>query len=360
MPTPVKLHADALRQWATQAVAAHAEDFTAALAAQFNVSRMAANGAVRQLETEGFVLRLRAGTRPRFAAGPSRLLQGGTDLPGVDESLLWEQSLRPWLDGVPVAVLNIAHYGLTELVNNANDHSGGRQLQWRVALTPAALHLWLDDDGVGVFERVRAALGLADLRLALLELSKGKVTTDPSRHTGEGLFFTSRAFHLFELQANGLLYRRRLPAPSAQDQTLEPPVLERLETSAAPATLGTRLFLSLRLDATHTMRQVFDQYTSGAPDDLSFDRTVVPVKLAALGGEGLVSRSQARRLTTRIEGFRQVELDFEGVDDIGQAFADELFRVFANERPALQLMPVNAVPRILAMLRRVRPGFGES
>jgi STAS-like domain of unknown function (DUF4325) len=355
MPTPAKLHPDALRLWATQAVATHAEDFTAALARRFGVSRMAASGAVRQLEAEGFVLRLRGGTRPRFGAGPSRLLQADVSLPGVDESLLWDQSLRPWLDTLPAAVANIAHYGFTELVNNANDHSGGQRLQLRLALTPEALHLWLQDDGVGVFERVRSALGLADLRLALLDLSKGKVTTDPARHTGEGLFFTSRAFHLFELRANGLLYRRRLPAPRGAAQSLEPPALERLETSTVPAVPGTQLLLSLRLDATHTMRQVFDHYTSGAPDDLSFDRTVVPVKLAALSGEGLVSRSQARRLTTHIEGFRWVELDFEGVDDIGQAFADELFRVFAQEQPALRLTPVNAAPRILAMLRRVRP-----
>lgn len=347
MPTPPKLNANALRLWATQAVAREGDAFTAALAAHFGVSRVAANGAVRQLEQEGFVVRLRGGTRPLFGPGPSRLMERVCTLPGVDESLVWEQSFAPGLADWPAALANIAHDGFTELLNNANDHSDGNAVSLRCAVTPEALHLWIADDGLGVFERVRAGLGLADVRLALLELTKGKVTTDPARHTGEGLFFTSRAFNRFEMQANGLVYRRRRPADGVAE-------LERLEAdpSAAP---GTRLFLTLDRAATHTLRQVFDHYTTGAPEDLSFDRTVVPVKLALLGSEQLVSRSQARRLTSRVLGFRVVELDFDGVDDVGQAFADELFRVFANEHPALTLSLTHASPRIEAMVRRVKP-----
>lgn len=349
MPAPLKLPPDGLRAWATQAIADHGDDFTLALAQHFGVSRMAAVGAVRRLEQEGFVQRVRGGTRPLFAPGPSRLLTATAPLPGLDESLLWSQHFSAWLAVLPPVLLNIAHYGFTEMVNNANDHSGGHRLTLRCALTPEALHLWVADDGLGVFERVRAALDLADLRLALLELCKGKVTTDPQRHTGEGLFFTSRAFSRFELRANGLLYRRTLDIAGHTE-------IERLESLDNPAAVGTQVFMSLRLDAPHSLTQIFDHYTTGAPDDLSFDRTVVPVKLAQLGSEFLVSRSQARRLTSRIDGFRRVELDFDGVDEIGQAFADELFRVLAAERPAVTLVPLNANTRVQAMIRRVRPG----
>ena len=37
-----------------------------------------------------------------------------------------------------------------------------------------------------------AFLDLSDERLASLELSKGKLTIEPRRHSGEGVFFTSR------------------------------------------------------------------------------------------------------------------------------------------------------------------------
>jgi len=351
MSQPTKLPPDDLRLWATHAIAAHPGDLAAALAAHFSVSRMAASTAIKQLELEGFVLRVRGGTRPLFQPGPSRLVAQEFKLPGLDESLVWEQAVQPVLGELAAPLSNIVHYGLTEMVNNANDHSVGSTVQLRCAVTPEAVHLWITDDGVGVFEKLRSTLHLADVRLALLELTKGKVTTDPKRHSGEGLFFTSRAFTRFELTANGLVYKRL-------HQARQQPVLERLEPmdGGGPSAVGTQVFLSLQRDATHTLRQVFDQHTTGAPDDLSFDRTVVPVKLARVGTENLLSRSQARRLLSRVEGFRVVELDFEGIDEIGQAFADELFRVFVNEHPQIDLRPLHVQPRVAAMIRRVGSG----
>lgn len=349
MPAHAKLPADPVRLWATQHATQHPADFTAALGRAFQVSRAAAGGAVRQLELEGFLVRQRASTRPLFGPGPSRLLVAKRPLPGLDESEVWDQAFAPGLADWQANLLDIAHYGFTEMVNNANDHAGASRVDLRCALTVEALHLWVVDNGVGIFERVRKALGLADVRMALLELSKGRVTTDPQRHTGEGIFFTSRAFSGFELQANGLCYRRR----NAGNETV---ALERVELQARPAAsdTGTRVLLTLHRTSTHTLRQVFDAYTTGAPDDLTFDRTVVPVKLAQTGVESLVSRSQARRLVARVDQFRRVELDFSGVHDIGQAFADELFRVFMHDHPQVHLQPVNAGPAVLAMIRRVQ------
>jgi hypothetical protein len=54
------------------------------------------------------------------------------------------------------------------------------------------------------------------------------------------------------------------------------------------------------------------------------------VRLAKYGNDQLISRSQAKRLLARIELFKIVLFDFSGVETIGQAFADEIFRVFAQ------------------------------
>ena len=129
--------------------------------------------------------------------------------------------------------------------------------------------------------------------------------------------------------------------------------LERIDDDADAVRTGTQVFRSLRRAATHTLRGVFDAHTSGAPDDLSFDRTAVPAKLALMGSERLLSRSQARRLVSRVTGFRWVELDFDGVAEIGQAFADELFRVFRHEQPGIMLRAVHCVPAVAAMIRRI-------
>ena len=49
---------------------------------------------------------------------------------------------------------------------------------------------------------------------------------------------------------------------------------------------------------------------------------MVPLRLAQHEGEKLVSRAQAKRVAHRFEKFKRVMLDFDGVTQIGQAFAE--------------------------------------
>ena len=90
------------------------------------------------------------------------------------------------------------------------------------------------------------------------------------------------------------------------------------------------------------------------PDDYSFSKTSIPVKLAAFGDENLLSRSQAKRLVARADRFKNVELDFSDVEEIGQAFADEVFRVFAKAHPHVALNAVNASAYVAGMIKRVK------
>jgi STAS-like domain of unknown function (DUF4325) len=349
MPRPPQLPIDDVRRWATAHVARHPKDLTHALAEAFGVTRAAAAPVVRRLEAEGFVVRTGGSTRPVFSVGASRCIAGDFALAGLDESTLWERHFLPLLD-LPPHVANLVHYGFTEIVNNAIDHSAGRALQARCAVAGAVLYLWIGDDGIGLFERMRKNLQLEDPRMAMLELSKGRVTTDPARHSGEGIFFTSRAFAVFKIEANDLVYERRNPEPAPQGTrpvTLPPwPGNGRAD--------GTRVTMALRTDTRKELRDIFAEYTTCAPDDLSFDRTVIPVKLVRLGNENLLSRSQAKRLLGRVEQFKVVELDFEGVPEIGQAFADEIFRVFARANPTITLKASNAGTGVAPMIRRVR------
>jgi anti-sigma regulatory factor (Ser/Thr protein kinase) len=184
------------------------------IAAEFGVSRAAVAPVLRRLEREGFLRRSAPGTRPSFEPGPSRLVHERVSLPGIDESALWEQRFAPLL-GLSGNVANIAHYVFTEMVNNANDHADGTQLNVRVMQTIDTLYLVVADDGVGAFRRIARSLGLEDERLAVLELVKGKFTTDPARHTGEGVFFASRAADAFccgrTASSTGVTSRARWP-----------------------------------------------------------------------------------------------------------------------------------------------------
>ncbi|MBT5232008.1 MAG: STAS-like domain-containing protein [Methylococcales bacterium] len=50
--------------------------------------------------------------------------------------------------------------------------------------------------------------------------------------------------------------------------------------------------------------------------------------------------------------FRTVILDFDGVDSIGQAFADEIFRVFAVRHPEIELIHTKANIKVTKMICR--------
>jgi hypothetical protein len=80
--------------------------------------------------------------------------------------------------------------------------------------------------------------------------------------------------------------------------------------------------------------------------------TIVPVRSAQHADEKLVSRSQAKRLLDQIEHFKVVTFDFTGVEGVGQAFADEIFRVFKNQHPEIQLLSTNTNQEVSQMISR--------
>jgi hypothetical protein len=122
------------------------------------------------------------------------------------------------------------------------------------------------------------------------------------------------------------------------------------------ATPGSGTFVRMRLHnhTARTLKKVFDQYTSG--DDYGFNKTVVPVGLAQYGDDKLVSRSQAKRLLARVELFKTVIFDFASVATIGQAFADEIFRVFASQHPNIELTSIHASSEVKRMIERAKSG----
>jgi hypothetical protein len=80
------------------------------------------------------------------------------------------------------------------------------------------------------------------------------------------------------------------------------------------------------------------------------------MRLAKYGDEQLVSRSQAKRLIARFDRFKTVILDFSEIKEIGQAFADELFRVYGIGHPEVELVPKNMTEQVERMwLRAVAP-----
>ena len=115
--------------------------------------------------------------------------------------------------------------------------------------------------------------------------------------------------------------------------------------------VGTIVRMAIKRSSDRKIEDVFGKFTAG-PEEFQFNKTVIPVRLAQYGNEKLVSRSQAKRLLVRVEKFQNVIFDFDGVDAIGQAFADEIFRVYARKNPEITLLPTNMKTGVKKMINR--------
>lgn len=300
------------------------------------ITRQAAHHHLRAMVQAGEIHRVGSGRGARYQLPQRRTIR--RSLQGLEEHLLWNEIFQAdeRLRGSPDEVVAILRFAFTEMVNNAIDHSRGRFVEVSRAWTNGRVHMSVTDDGVGAFQTVRAKFALPDDFAALQEISKGKLTTDPERHSGEGIFFTSKAVDRFVLEANAL--RWRVDNISA-DQAV----------GDAPSIRGTRVSWDLDSASPRRLSDVFSAFTD--PETYDFNRSQAVVRLFA-SAKSFVSRSEARRLAHGLERFQEVMVDFAGTSDVGQGFVDELFRVWANAHPETRLVPTNMSPAVEAMVRR--------
>jgi anti-sigma regulatory factor (Ser/Thr protein kinase)/biotin operon repressor len=317
------------------------------LARHLGITRQALNLHLRKLVRAGRVLKTGSTRGARYSLAARRVRAAAARLSlrlsGADEAAVYDRLaaalnlkrlLRPNVEA-------IVHYAFTEMLNNAIEHSGSPDGQVRVSVTPAAVAFEVRDHGIGVFHSIRGKLGLEDEHAALIELLKGKTTTLPERHTGEGIFFTSRVAERFRLRSHriGVEWDR----PRAD-----------VFVSQARFLKGTRVEFSLERATRLKLEQVFSRFAP-AEYDFRFEKTSVLVKLLQTE---YVSRSEAKRLVANLDRFREVVLDFKDVKAIGQGFADEIFRVFTAAHPGTEVSAANANPVVDAMIRHARTASG--
>ncbi|MGB0130647.1 helix-turn-helix domain-containing protein, partial [Chlorobium sp.] len=270
-------------------------------ARHFKISRQAASRHLHALEEAGLVRSEGTKNVKKSTLIPLKQTSWTFRLAGLKEDVVWLESIAPLIADLPGNVREIWQYGATEMINNALDHSEGLNLSIYFSRNAIDCELTITDDGEGIFHRIQRLTGLYDARESILELAKGKLTTDPQNHSGEGIFFTSRAFDSFAIISRNLYFTH---------QTEKDDWLIDIDSD----TPGTSIYLRLSNTCPRTMKELYDEYAE--PDEYSFNKTRVPVKLARYEGEKLVSRSQAKRLVSRFEKFSTVILDFEDVEEI--------------------------------------------
>lgn len=243
------------------------------------------------------------------------------------------------INDLPENISSILFYGFSEMLNNAIEHSESKYVEIEIRVDTKNLSFIINDFGVGVFRSVMKKRNLKSEVEAMQDLLKGKTTTKPHSHSGEGIFFTSKVADIFELDSYG--YKMRV------DNVIKDIFFQ--ETSELKK--GTRVTFIIKINSQKHLNDVFSKFVT-EPGEVGFDKTEILVRLF-IQGTVYISRSQARRILSGLEKYKTIVLDFDRVSTIGQAFADEIFRVFQRSHPEIKILPVNMIEPVKFMIDRV-------
>ncbi|WP_298868345.1 DUF4325 domain-containing protein [uncultured Gimesia sp.] len=335
----VRKRGEEIRQFILENVEQHPSDLVSITASHFLISRQAVNKHIKKLVEQKAIVVQGATKSRRYSLHPLDEWSHTYSLENkLEEDIVWQNDIATFLKELPDNIKEIWHYAFTEMLNNAIDHSSGSWVSIKVEKTASTTKIMILDDGEGIFKKIQRELGLSDERHSVLELAKGKLTTDPNHHSGEGIFFSSRMFDRFAISSGSTYFSHEF------DKT-EDWIIEQKENKS-----GTAVFMYLSNNSSRTSKSVFDNFTSD--DDYGFTKTIVPVRLAQYGDDQLISRSQAKRLLARVDKFKKVIFDFDEVSTIGQSFADEIFRVFQLQHKDMELVAINTQKQVQQMISR--------
>ncbi len=242
-------------------------------------------------------------------------------------------------DNLKENVRSIFEYAFTEILNNAIEHSESERIQVKVETSNNKLVFVIRDFGIGIFKNIQQKFNLETELDAVGELLKGKTTTIPRSHSGEGVFFTSKIADVFEIRSYG--YKLNINN-SISDISVE--------NEGRNALTGTNVYFEIDCSSLKHLGDIFKEFQT-EPESFSFDKTEIFVKLY-INGAIHVSRSQARRILSGLEKYKKIVFDFEQVPSIGQAFADEIFRVFKANHQSIELQPINMNEAVNFMVTR--------
>ena len=235
-------------------------------------------------------------------------------------------------------VNQIVSYAFTEILNNAIEHSKSSEIEVVLRRDESMIRFDIIDRGIGIYNNLMQTRGLKGELEAIQDLLKGKQTTAPEAHTGEGIFFTSKVSDTMTIQ-------------SSNKKLIFNNIIEDIFIRDVKNFKGTKVTFSIASDSRKVLEDIFKKYTG---DSYEFSKTSVAVRLYKMGTL-YISRSQAKRIMTGLEKFRTISLDFKHIKMVGQAFADEIFRIWKSHHPDIEIRTTNTNENIDFMIKRAMP-----
>ncbi len=333
-----------IRKFILDNVSSHPADIVKIIAQKFAISRQAAARHIKKLVNQGDI-EIEGNTSGRiYRPSQGRIVEFTyiiTDRP--DKDIAWREDILPVLQSLPGNVLELWKFCFEKIFNYEVHHSGGTTIHVRILQQKTQTTITISDDGAGFFHSIKEKLQLDDDQQAALELSEGRPSTDPHNSTGLNILLPSRMVDYFAIAAGKVIFAHQYGI--AWDWAFD---------TADEEIPGTFISMIIGNNTLRTTGQVFKEFAAAKAGDRVFSKTCIPVRLAQYNSEALFSRSQARKVLARIDRFKIAVLDFLGVDKIGSAFADQIFRVFSAEHPEIQLLHCNTNRQIEAIIKAAR------
>ncbi len=300
----------------------------------FEVNQSTVHDYLKELLDEGVIRKIKRGQYELVQKEHTYRLKRSEGELEFDDAV-YEHCMTPYVSFLPNNVRRIWSYTFSEMINNVIDHSDAEMSNIIVIQDYLKTTVIMQDDGVGIFNKIQKFFNLSTPEDAISELFKGKLTTDSKNHSGEGIFFSSKMMDSFIIVSEGKVFCNNI---YDDNQILD----------YKNAKKGTIVIMSLSNYSNKQAKEIFDMYASV---DGGFVKTVLPIK--NIFDTDPVSRSQAKRLCNRLDKFEDVKVDFAGVEWMGQGFAHQMFVVYANEHKEVNLIPVNMNEDVKKMYNHV-------
>ena len=303
---------------------------------EYSISRQTIRNYLKELIKEEVLIE--EGVRNKKYTLKEKELGFSLKIDGLKEDVVFKKYVAPLIKGCSENFCDITEYIFTEMLNNVIDHSKGKKVYIGAMFNYLRMFFMIEDDGVGIFRNIKNKKKLSSESEAIFELAKGKLTTDKKNHSGEGIFFSSRAADAFGIKSFG----EEFIGINGNDSMKHVGQEESGDYS-------TVVYVLIDRNTEKSLVDIFDKYTD---DDYGFSKTHILVSLFREFEKKLISRSQAKRFLNGLNKFKEITFDYKGIEIIGQGFADQVYRVFYRENPGVILHNTNTNKEIDFMIRR--------
>ncbi|MFV2032759.1 MAG: ArsR family transcriptional regulator, partial [Gammaproteobacteria bacterium] len=151
---------DNIKQFLLKEIPGHPGEVVSLASQEFGITRQAISRYIRDLVDHGLIIAEGKTKQRKYKLAILEDLKLKFKLRDIQEDTIWREYIFPHLESYPENVVDIWHYGCTEMINNAIDHSNGENLYLFIEKDAVKVSMWIDDDGVGIFKKIKEACDL--------------------------------------------------------------------------------------------------------------------------------------------------------------------------------------------------------